>query len=47
MSKLCHHRYLGLADPQIDRESGKYLKEFQLDRQVSVNNGVVSTTSLF
>lgn len=39
-------RYLGLADPQIDREIGKYLKEFQLDRQVSVNNGVLSTTSL-
>lgn len=39
-------RYLGLTDPQIDREIGKYLKEFQLDRKVSVNNGVLSTTSL-
>lgn len=39
-------RYLGLEDPQIDREIGKYLKEFQLDRKVSVNNGVLSTTSL-
>jgi putative pyoverdin transport system ATP-binding/permease protein len=37
---------LGLADPQIDREIGKYLKEFQLDRQVSVNNGVLSMTIL-
>jgi putative pyoverdin transport system ATP-binding/permease protein len=39
-------RYLGLEDRQINREIGKYLKEFQLDRKVSVTNGVLSTTSL-
>jgi putative ATP-binding cassette transporter len=39
-------RYLGLEDRQIDREIGKYLKEFQIDRKVSVTNGVLSTTNL-
>jgi putative pyoverdin transport system ATP-binding/permease protein len=39
-------RYLGFDDPHLDREVRKYLKEFQLDRKVSVNNGVLSTTSL-
>jgi putative pyoverdin transport system ATP-binding/permease protein len=46
--------YLGFADRdsasvanlQLDREVSKYLREFQLDRKVSVNNGVLSTTSL-
>jgi putative pyoverdin transport system ATP-binding/permease protein len=39
-------RYYGFEDPQLDREVQKYLHEFQLDRKVSVNNGVLSTTSL-
>jgi putative pyoverdin transport system ATP-binding/permease protein len=38
--------YLGFDNPQLDREVGKYLQEFQLDQKVSVNNGVLSTTSL-
>jgi putative pyoverdin transport system ATP-binding/permease protein len=38
--------YLGFDERHIDREVGKYLKEFQLDRKVSVKNGVLSTTNL-
>ena len=38
--------YLGFDEDRLDREVGKYLKEFQLDHKVSVNNGVLSTTSL-
>jgi putative pyoverdin transport system ATP-binding/permease protein len=47
-------RYLGIeerksntAEPsQIDRQIAEYLREFQLDRKVTVNNGRLSTTSL-
>jgi putative pyoverdin transport system ATP-binding/permease protein len=38
--------YLGFDNPHLDREIDKYLQEFQLDQKVSVNNGVLSTTSL-
>jgi putative pyoverdin transport system ATP-binding/permease protein len=38
--------YLGFDNPHLDREIGKYLQEFQLDQKVSVNNGLLSTTSL-
>ncbi len=39
-------RYLGLEDRQSDPEINRYLKEFQLDRKVSVTNGILSTIDL-
>jgi putative pyoverdin transport system ATP-binding/permease protein len=39
-------RYLGLEDRQLDPEINRYLQEFQLDRKVSVTNGVLSTIDL-